>query len=76
MAAERDEKVVEISKSMTGIEGLDEITGGGLPKRGATLIVGNVGCGKTMLAMQFLVNGALLENEPGFSWRWRSPMRS
>ncbi len=65
MAAERDEKVVEISKSVTGIEGLDEITGGGLPKRGATLVVGNVGCGKTMLAMQFLVNGALLENEPG-----------
>ena len=65
MSAEWDEKVVEISKSMTGIEGLDEVTGGGLPKRGATLVVGNVGCGKTMLAMQFLVNGALLDNEPG-----------
>ena len=65
MTAEWDEKCVEISKSMTGIDGLDQITGGGLPKRGATLIAGNVGCGKTLLAMQFLVNGALLENEPG-----------
>ncbi|MCM2358416.1 MAG: circadian clock protein KaiC [Geobacteraceae bacterium] len=65
MAVEWDEKCVEIEKSKTGIDGLDQITGGGLPKRGATLVAGNVGCGKTMLAMQFLVNGALLENEPG-----------
>jgi circadian clock protein KaiC len=60
-----DEKSVEIAKSRTGINGLDQITGGGLPKRGATLVAGNVGCGKTLLAMQFLVNGALLEDEPG-----------
>lgn len=58
-------KVVEIVKSMTGIEGLDQITGGGFPKNGATLVAGNTGCGKTLLAMQFLVNGALLEDEPG-----------
>ena len=60
-----EEKCIEIAKSKTGIDGLDQITGGGLPKRGATLVVGNVGCGKTLLAMQYLVNGALLENEPG-----------
>jgi len=65
MDAEWGEKCVEIAKSLTGIDGLDQITGGGLPKRGATLVAGNVGCGKTLLAMQFLVNGALLENEPG-----------
>jgi circadian clock protein KaiC len=65
MAIVSDEKHVEIAKSRTGIDGLDQITGGGLPKRGATLVAGNVGCGKTLLAMQFLVNGALLENEPG-----------
>jgi circadian clock protein KaiC len=65
MAVVWDEKCVEIAKSLTGIDGLDQITGGGLPKRGATLVAGNVGCGKTLLAMQFLVNGALLENEPG-----------
>lgn len=65
MAGVAKEPCVEISKSRTGIDGLDQITGGGLPKRGATLIAGNAGCGKTLLAMQFLVNGALLENEPG-----------
>ena len=65
MVVELNEKPIETAKSKTGIEGLDEITGGGLPKRGATLVAGNVGCGKTLLAMQFLVNGALLENEPG-----------
>src|SRR5512133_1344430 len=65
MAVVSDEKCVAIVKSKTGIDGLDKITGGGLPKRGATLVAGNVGCGKTLLAMQFLVNGALLEDEPG-----------
>jgi circadian clock protein KaiC len=65
MTIASDEKNIEIAKSRTGIDGLDQITGGGLPKRGATLVAGNVGCGKTILAMQFLVNGALLENEPG-----------
>lgn len=60
-----DQRCVAISKSATGIEGLDQITGGGLPKQGATLVAGNVGCGKTLLAMQFLVNGALRDNEPG-----------
>src|SRR5512141_1531845 len=65
MAVEWEERCIEIEKSKTGIDGLDQITGGGLPKRGATLVAGNVGCGKTLLAMQYLVNGALLENEPG-----------
>ncbi|HEX2964347.1 MAG TPA: ATPase domain-containing protein, partial [Syntrophorhabdaceae bacterium] len=65
MAVVQDETCVEIAKSITGIDGLDQITGGGLPKKGATLLAGNAGCGKTLLAMQFLVNGALLENEPG-----------
>jgi KaiC len=65
MAVEWDEKCVDIAKSKTGIDGLDQITGDGLPKMGATLVAGNVGWGKTLFAMQFLVNGALLENEPG-----------
>jgi circadian clock protein KaiC len=65
MAIASGKKYIEIEKSKTGIDGLDQITGGGLPKRGATLVAGNAGCGKTLLAMQFLVNGALLENEPG-----------
>lgn len=52
-------------KSPTGIKGLDEITGGGLPKGRPTLVCGNAGCGKTLLAMEFLVRGATQFNEPG-----------
>ena len=55
---------VILEKSSSGIAGLDEITEGGLPKGRPTLICGSAGCGKTMFAMQFLVNG--VENdEPG-----------
>ena len=54
-----------LNKSSTGIEGLDEITGGGLPAGRATLICGAAGCGKTMLAIEFLVRGATQFNEPG-----------
>lgn len=52
-------------KTLTGIEGLDEITNGGFPKGRPTLICGSAGCGKTLLAMQFLIKGALEYNEPG-----------
>lgn len=54
-----------LSKAPTGIQGLDEITGGGLPKGRPTLICGSAGCGKTLLAMEFLVRGATQFNEPG-----------
>lgn len=56
---------LELPKSPTGIQGLDEITSGGLPKGRPTLLAGRAGSGKTLLAMQFLVNGATLYNEPG-----------
>ena len=52
-------------KAPTGIQGLDEITGGGLPAGRPTLICGTAGCGKTMLAMEFLVRGATQFGEPG-----------
>jgi len=52
-------------KCRTGIQGLDEITGGGLPRGRPTLISGSAGCGKTLLAMEFLVRGATQFNEPG-----------
>jgi circadian clock protein KaiC len=55
----------QLPKSPTGIQGLDEITGGGLPKGRPTLVCGGAGCGKTLLAMEFLVRGATLFNEPG-----------
>ena len=54
-----------IEKAPTGIDGLDQITGGGLPRGRPTLICGGPGCGKTLLGMEFLVKGATLFNEPG-----------
>jgi circadian clock protein KaiC len=54
-----------LPKAPTGIEGLDEITGGGLPKGRPTLVCGGPGCGKTLLAMEFLVRGATQFGEPG-----------
>ncbi len=54
-----------ILKCPTGIRGLDEITLGGLPRGRPTLVCGNAGCGKTLLGMQFLVQGASLYDEPG-----------
>lgn len=55
----------EIQKCATGIAGLDQITEGGLPKGRPTLLCGTAGCGKTVLAMEFLVRGATEFNEPG-----------
>jgi circadian clock protein KaiC len=48
----------------TGISGLDEITCGGLPRGRTSLLAGGPGCGKTMLATEFLVRGAEM-GEPG-----------
>jgi circadian clock protein KaiC len=59
------ESLPTLSKAPTGIEGLDEITGGGLPAGRPTLVCGTAGCGKTMLAMEFLVRGATQFGEPG-----------
>jgi len=56
---------ITLAKAPTSIQGLDEITGGGLPKGRPTLICGGAGCGKTLLAMEFLVRGATDYNEPG-----------
>jgi circadian clock protein KaiC len=54
-----------LAKAPTGIRGLDEITGGGLPEGRSTLITGGTGCGKTLLGLQFLVAGAREYGEPG-----------
>ncbi|HEY6879338.1 MAG TPA: circadian clock protein KaiC, partial [Polyangiales bacterium] len=55
----------QLPKAPTGIHGLDGVTGGGLPRGRPTLICGGPGCGKTLLAMQFLVHGAVRFEEPG-----------
>jgi circadian clock protein KaiC len=54
-----------LEKMPTGIEGLDEITGGGLPRNRTSLVVGGPGTGKTVFALQTLVNGARRWGEPG-----------
>ncbi len=55
----------ELPKAPTGIEGFDDITKGGLPAGRPTLVVGGPGSGKTLFAMEFLVNGASRFQEPG-----------
>lgn len=54
-----------LEKVPTGVRGLDEITGGGLPKNRTTLVCGPTGCGKTLLGIEFLVRGILDHDEPG-----------
>jgi circadian clock protein KaiC len=54
-----------LQKEPTGIPGFDEITRGGVPAGRPTLVCGSAGAGKTLFAMEFLVRGALLFNEPG-----------
>ena len=63
--AARPALVRSVPKSPTGIQGLDEITGGGLPRGRPTLVCGGPGCGKTILGMEFLINGARQFDEPG-----------
>src|SRR3954462_3628711 len=55
MSASKD----KIEKLLTGIEGFDLVTNGGLPIGRSTLLCGTAGSAKTVLAMQFLVEGAL-----------------
>lgn len=52
-------------KTPTGIEGFDQITGGGLPRGRPSLVCGTAGCGKTLFGMEFLVHGATAFGEPG-----------
>ncbi len=54
-----------LEKAPTGIRGLDEISGGGLPRGRTTIVCGGPGCGKTMLGMEFLVRGVEEHGEPG-----------
>ena len=56
---------VAVTKVLTGIQGFDEITDGGLPRGRTTLVMGGPGCGKTVFALQSLVNGAHRTKEAG-----------
>src|SRR5687768_13580114 len=59
------QRIKLLPKSPTGIPGMDEITGGGLPEGRPTLVCGAAGGGKTLFAMEFLVNGIIQYDEPG-----------
>jgi circadian clock protein KaiC len=61
----RPPSTVRLRKTLTGIQGLDEITGGGLPSGRPTLVSGGAGAGKTMFGLEFLVRGATQYGEPG-----------
>jgi circadian clock protein KaiC len=61
----RTKSLQPLPKTPTGIKGLDEITGGGIPKGRPTLICGEAGCGKTLFSLEFIVKGAIEFNEPG-----------
>src|SRR5580658_10399626 len=56
---------IRLPKCPSGIQGLDEITGGGLPRGRPTLVCGGAGCGKTLFAAEFLVRGAVEFGETG-----------
>ena len=61
----RSSPLKTLRKSPTGIEGLDEITRGGLPTARPTLVSGGAGAGKTMFGLEFLVQGSQQFGEPG-----------
>src|SRR3954451_14532103 len=65
MTSKKSSEAMPIAKAPTGIDGLDEITGGGFPRGRPTLVIGGPGCGKTMLAAEFIVRGATRFDEPG-----------
>src|SRR6266481_4131226 len=60
-----NQDVAGLHKMPTGVEGFDAITGGGLPRNRTSLILGGPGGGKTVFALQTLVNGARQFGEPG-----------
>lgn len=65
MGSNGDAALSPLEKAQTGIKGLDEISGGGLPRGRTSIVCGGPGCGKTMLGMEFLIRGAEEFNEPG-----------
>lgn len=65
--------VTGVQKAPTGIAGFDEITGGGLPRGRTTLVTGAAGTGKTVFALQTLVQGVRRSNEPGIFVAFEEP---
>jgi circadian clock protein KaiC len=70
----RAARIELLPKASTGISGLDDVTGGGLPRGRPTLVCGPAGCGKTLLAMEFLVRGITQFDEPGVFVSFEEPV--
>lgn len=64
----------ELPKAPSGVDGLDEVTGGGLPRGRPTLVCGGAGCGKSLLAMEFLVRGVTEHGEHGVFVSFEEPI--
>lgn len=69
----KSKRVAEFQKTLSGINGLDEITNGGLPTGRPILVCGSAGCGKTLFGMQFLVKGITEFKEPGVFMSFEEP---
>ncbi len=76
MAKTQEKRAKHVEKAPTDIEGFDRITGGGLPRERTTLVLGEPGAGKTVFALQTLVNGARREGEPGIFVAFEENARS
>ncbi len=59
-----DKVVMEVKRVPTGIAGLDDLINGGFPEKTINLVSGPAGSGKSLLALQFIYNGAKM-GEPG-----------
>ena len=55
-----------LRKCPVGVSGLDEVTGGGVPRGRVSLVCGGPGTGKSLLALEFLVKGITEHGEAGF----------
>jgi len=53
------QKSAERDRCATGVEGLDTILYGGIPRSNTILLTGSCGTGKTSLALEFLIHGAM-----------------
>jgi circadian clock protein KaiC len=69
-----EEVVRPVTKNATGITGFDEVTGGGLPQNRLTAIVGGTGAGKTVFALQTIVNRLRHADEPGIFVAFEEPV--
>ncbi|RZJ69269.1 circadian clock protein KaiC [Flavobacterium sp.] len=71
--SKKQEENQTLPKALSGIDGLDEITNGGLPKGRPTLVCGGAGCGKTLFGMQFIIKGITEHGENGVFMSFEEP---